>query len=445
MATLNPSSTVNSLPSPTLGLGLTRSVQPSREKAESVHTLSGHSYPEGGLEAWLVVFGSFLSLFATWGIINSYGVFHDYYSNVLLAQSSSSTIALIGALQLFLLYGCGPVVGRVFDLYGSKLLVPLGSIVTVVSLLLLSFCQPNETYQFFLADGLLFGVGSAIVFVPSIDVLGHWFNRQRPLAIGIVASGSSLGGVVYPILLERLIPKVGFPWAVRIMAFINLGCLALSCVTIKDRPTKRGRIWQEGIVDLTGFRDVKYCLACVATFILFYAQFIPYFYIQAYASYRQLPPMVSQYILAMMNAAGIIRILPSILAVHYGTLNVIIPSTLISGILVLGLWLPSKGVVPLVIFALSYGILSGVFIALLSAYIGSISPPERFGARLGCVWFFAAIACLVGTPTGGAFLQDRQNPNYGSLILFTGLMIIGGAIVLIIARVLHSRSWTYKI
>jgi hypothetical protein len=33
-------------------------------------------YPEGGVQAWLVVFGSFLALFATWGVINSYvGIF----------------------------------------------------------------------------------------------------------------------------------------------------------------------------------------------------------------------------------------------------------------------------------------------------------------------------------------------------------------------------------
>jgi len=29
-------------------------------------------YPEGGPQAWQVVFGSFLAMFSTWGIINSY-------------------------------------------------------------------------------------------------------------------------------------------------------------------------------------------------------------------------------------------------------------------------------------------------------------------------------------------------------------------------------------
>ncbi|THU95498.1 monocarboxylate permease [Dendrothele bispora CBS 962.96] len=403
-------------------------------------------YPEGGLQAWLVIFGSFLALFSTWGIINSYGVFHDYYATVLLPNSSSSTISLIGALQLFFLYGSSPVIGRIFDLYGPNILLPLGSLITVVSLMLVSLCQANETYQFFLTHGLLFGFGVTLIFTPVVAAAGHWFHRRRPFAIGVMVSGSSLGGVIYPIVLQRLIPTVGFPWAVRVIAFINLGCLIVSCATVKTRfRSKPGQNWREGLVDLSGFRDPAFCLACVATFILFYAQFVPYFYIEAYANYRHVTSAISKYIVAIMNAAGVARILPSLLAVQYGALNVMIPATLLSGILVLALWLPSHGAIPLTIFSALYGVFSGVLLALLPAYIGAISPTERFGGRLGCVYFFAAVASLAGTPTAGAFVQNRQDPGYTSLILFTGLMILGGAIILVVARFLHSRSLVYKI
>ena len=94
---------------------------------------------DGGRDAWLVVLGSFLAMFSSFGIVNSYvsdgcpplfrlqqltllfqGVFQDYYTTNLLPNSSSSTISLIGAIQLFLVYGLGPVVGRTFDAYGTK-------------------------------------------------------------------------------------------------------------------------------------------------------------------------------------------------------------------------------------------------------------------------------------------------------------------------------------
>ncbi|KAF5337677.1 hypothetical protein D9758_013004 [Tetrapyrgos nigripes] len=426
--------------------------------------------PDGGLEAWLVIFGCFLANFATWGVINSYGVFHDYYATVLLPNSSSSTISLIGALQLFFLYGFSPIVGRIFDLYGSRILLPLGSVITVISLMLVSLCQVNQTYQFFLADGLLFGIGVTLIFTPAITVAGHWFDKKRPFAIGVMASGSSVGGVVCPIILQRLIPKVGFGWAVRVMAFVVLGCLILSCVTIKTRLPPKSRLdrfdagaagarvgareaggegqkgaWRTSLVDLTGFKDPKFCLACAATFILFYAQFIPYFYIEAYAKYRQVDSTISQYVVAIMNGSAVLRLPLCFLAVKYGTLNIMVPSTLISGILVLAVWLPSRGAVPIVVFGSLYAILSGVLLALLPAWIGAMSPPERFGGRLGCVYFFAAVASLVGTPTAGAFVKDREHPGYTSLILFTGLMILAGSVILVIARVLDSRRLWYKV
>ena len=94
--------------------------------------------PDGGMQAWLVALGSFLNLFSTFGVVNSYvsqsvavyydltnvthfsqGVFQEHYTTTLLPHSSSSVISLIGSLQLALLYGMSPLVGRIYDAYGS--------------------------------------------------------------------------------------------------------------------------------------------------------------------------------------------------------------------------------------------------------------------------------------------------------------------------------------
>jgi MCP family monocarboxylic acid transporter-like MFS transporter 10 len=53
-------------------------------------------------------------------------------------------------------------------------------------------------------------------------VLGHWFRLNRALAIGLAASGSSLGGLVFPIILRYLIPLLGFRWTVRILGLVVL-------------------------------------------------------------------------------------------------------------------------------------------------------------------------------------------------------------------------------
>ncbi|KAI0943342.1 hypothetical protein AcW1_002526 [Taiwanofungus camphoratus] len=276
-------------------------------------------FPEGGRKAWSVVFGSFLAFIASFGMVNAYGVFQDYYSTTLIPKSSSSTISLIGAIQLFFLYGAGPIVGKVYDAYGTSILIPLGSFLTVFSLMMVSLAQHDQPYQLFLAHGLLFGMGIACLFNPALAVIGHWFKRKRAYAIGIVASGSSVGGVFFPIMLQRLIASVGFPWAVRAAAFICLGCLTGSCLLIRTRLPPSRNLSLRGLIDLDGFRDWKYVLAGIGAFLIFYAFWNPYFYIEIYADYQNVRHGLAIYLLPIINAFGLpSRIIPGILADRFG-------------------------------------------------------------------------------------------------------------------------------
>ena len=97
-------------------------------------------FPEGGLQAWLVVFGSFCALFIVFGIVNSTGAFNDYLSSNQLRGYSSSQVGWIFSFQLFLVFFCGIYAGRIFDVHGPRLLVALGSVASVLSMMLLSFC-----------------------------------------------------------------------------------------------------------------------------------------------------------------------------------------------------------------------------------------------------------------------------------------------------------------
>lgn len=84
------------------------------------------------------------------------------------------------------------------------------------SLFGLSFAS---TYpQIFVAQGVASGVASGILFLPAVSTISHYFQKKRATALGILATGSSVGGVVYPILINRLLnnTKLGFAWTVRV-------------------------------------------------------------------------------------------------------------------------------------------------------------------------------------------------------------------------------------
>ena len=97
-------------------------------------------FPEGGVQAWSVVIGSFCGLFAVFGIINSTAVFQEYFSTHQLSQYSPGQIGWIFSLQLFLTFFGGGLIGPIFDARGPRLLIICGSVFLVASMVLLGFC-----------------------------------------------------------------------------------------------------------------------------------------------------------------------------------------------------------------------------------------------------------------------------------------------------------------
>ena len=98
-------------------------------------------FPEGGMQAWLVVLGSFCAMLSVYGVINTAAVFESYFATHQLAAYSPSDIGWIFSLYLFVVFFVGIQVGPIFDRYGPRLVVALGGVLIASSLLLLSFCQ----------------------------------------------------------------------------------------------------------------------------------------------------------------------------------------------------------------------------------------------------------------------------------------------------------------
>ena len=122
----------------------------------------------------------------------------------------------------------------------------------------------NSYYQAVLAQAVVIGVGAGCLFVPSVAIMSTYFTTRISTAIGIAASGSSFGGVIYPIMFYKLVPEVGFPWAVRIIGFMALGLLAIPCVVMQMRvkpPAKRK------LIALDAFKEPAFACFCLAGFL----------------------------------------------------------------------------------------------------------------------------------------------------------------------------------
>lgn len=116
------------------------------------------SYPEGGLQSWLVVLGSFSACLVGFGLMNIVGIFASYLSEHQLKGYNESTIGWIFSVYVFLAFGLGIQIGPIFDAHGPRLLILAGGICTSLCMLLLGLC--TKYWHFMLAFGVLGGVGT---------------------------------------------------------------------------------------------------------------------------------------------------------------------------------------------------------------------------------------------------------------------------------------------
>ena len=112
-------------------------------------------FPEGGARAWSVTVGSFCALFAVFGVINTTAVFQEYFSTHQLSGYSPSQIGWIFSLSLFLTFFCGNPIGPLFDAKGPRAMVFAGSVLLVLSLMLLGLCTSTYPSTFCAASSCL--------------------------------------------------------------------------------------------------------------------------------------------------------------------------------------------------------------------------------------------------------------------------------------------------
>ncbi|KAI3607509.1 monocarboxylate permease-like protein [Moniliophthora roreri] len=395
---------------------------------------SSFAPPDGGISAWLTVLGTTLISFGTFG----YGAFSDYYKREYLSTYSPTLVSMIGSLQVFVLYVC--FAGAVFDAIGPRYLVPGSGIVVVFSLFMLSLTKPQQIWQQFLCQAVLFSLGATFSFFPSVGLIPHWFSTKLPYAIGFLTAGASAGGIVLPIMLSRLIPRVGFGWTIRIIAFIVLFCFVVATLTVKGRrPTKPLPPFHK-LFDFGAFRQKSYVLLALGCWLSVFAVFNPFFYVGLYGSTANPGSSLNPYYLAILCATSIAgRTLPGVVAIYVGRFNVMCISTLISSVLILALWYTSAAEANLAAFAALYGFFSGPFFALMPSCVSQISPIDKVGARIGGTYAFMAPATFAGTPITGIFIRSQTIDNFQNLILFSGVVSLIGTALLFASRFLIDR------
>ena len=358
--------------------GIARAVELVLTKTRSNHPEPGPP-PDGGKAAWLQVACAHVTIFNTWGFLNSFGVFQTFYVTTL--GHPPSDISWVGSVQIFLLFFVGTFSGRASDAGYFKLLQCSGVFLQILGIFMVSLS--HKYWQLFLAQGLCIGLGNGIMFTPALSVLSAYFSRNRAVAMGCAAIATATGAVFFPILVQQLLPRIGFGWTVRIIAFFMLTTMIFPLIYTKSRlpPRKSGPI-----VEWSAFREPAYSIYAFGITMICWGIYFPYYYIAIFSETKLgLSQTSAFYLLIILNASATpCRVIPAYFADRfYGPLNVMIPFSLFTAITALS-WIAIDSRGGLTAFAVAYGIITSGTLTLFPQVIVSLTKDQsHIGTRYG--------------------------------------------------------------
>ncbi|KAK8851122.1 major facilitator superfamily domain-containing protein [Apiospora arundinis] len=401
--------------------------------------LANSDPPDGGTAAWLVLLGAWCCSFSSPGWINSVGSFQQYYEVGPLKDYPSSTIAWIPSLQIFFLFFLGPVVGILYDNYGPRPLIIGGTLLHVFGLMMASLA--TEYYHFILAQGVCSAIGVACLYQPALACLTTWFAKKRGAVMGIMVTGSSVGGVVFPIMIGRMIKSVGYPWTMRTAAFIILALQIVAVVTVRPRAKPAPKKMAAGRY-AAPFTELPFVMLLLGVAVLTYGIFIPITYLAAQAFQEaHTSEDMAQYLVAIFNGASVFgRLASGYGADIIGRWNMFVLACTVSGISEFAVWIPATKPSVAIGFAIMFGFASGAFVGLAGALPIAVSPLPEIGYRMGVFFVAIAIPALTLGPIGGAILQR----SWLDVKIFGGVMCIAGSGIVLVARLMYTDKKFFK-
>lgn len=311
----------------------------------------------------------------------------------------------------------------------------------------LAVCQ--KYWQFLLCLGVLGGITSAILTTTALAAVSHWFRDRRGLAAGIAMLGSSVGGIIIPLMLEVTLSKYGWTTAIQILALVTLGCMVVGNFCLKTRlpPAMDKR----AMIDLKIFTDLRFTFTTLGIFCIEIVLFGTLGLMPGYVRSQGLSGSSGSLQIAVLNAASCFgRIIGGVLSDILGRFNMMLLMISAALLTCLVVWLPSgQHLTLLYLFSALFGFESGsahiallyyccfltclnrTWMSLVPVCVGQICKTEDFGRYFGTVYAFASFATLITIPIGGEVLETH---GATALIEYFAFVLLFGIFSFILAR-----------
>ena len=186
---------------------------------------------------YVIVGASFIVMCVAFGLYIVYGVFF----NPLRTEFGWSRAVTSGAYSVSSVFSgvLGILMGKLTDKFGPRLVVLISGILLGLGYFLMS--RINSQWQLYLFFGVIIGTGMSGLWIPPLSTVARWFDRSRSLMTGITISGLTVGQIIGPPVISRLIDKFDWRDTYVMLAVAVFVVVVFSALFLKSKP--------EGVVE----------------------------------------------------------------------------------------------------------------------------------------------------------------------------------------------------
>ena len=296
----------------------------------------------------------------------------------------------------------GVTLGRLADKFG--ILPPLLVGATMLGLGFIASAFSGSYWQFVIVQAVLIGMlGSSATFGPLVADITHWFQRQRGIAVAVVASGNYLAGTVWPPALEWAISTYGWREA---YVWIGVVCLAtmlpLALLLRRRAPVAEHRPLAAGTgagstahepQSAPGYLQGLLMFAGIACCV---AMSMPQVHIVAYCGDLGYGPARGAEMLSVMLGMGVIsRLVSGLLADRIGGVGTLMLGSTLQ-CLTLIFYIPFNGLTSLYIVSALFGLSQGGIVPSYALIVRQYFPARQAGVRVSMVLMSTVIGMAIG-------------------------------------------------
>jgi MFS family permease len=385
-------------------------------------------------EHWAILMIAVLLTFFAFGIPN-YAMQFIYGGAAEEFGWSRSQVTALASVKYLTGAIVGLAVGRLLDVYNPRRVVMFAAVIGGVAMMMFFVATRLSIYYF---AGVALGLSASGITVSMKVVISNVYERAQGTAIGIVLTGTSIGGVIAPIIIAPLIDHFGWRlgmlllsagiWLIAIPAWL---CVFRGKTAANSQPvrhavhTRPASIWNH--FKLLS-RDRHFWMIAIGVFLVGATDMGM---LQHHVLFLQLDKGLNIETVAWATAllaaiSGTAKIGFGWFYDRFSIRGIVVCYVLVALSILMAF--PVTGVMTMVLFMVVRGFAHGGFLVDVPVLTKHYYGKENLGLNMGILSAFLQLGMAVGPPALGA-AHDLQGSYAGGFVVASGLTLLAAVLL----------------